>query len=270
MKGAINETSWDGEWYTRAFSDRDGKRTPIGTHLNKEGKIYLNSQSWAVLSGVATPEREDKCMNSVKNMLSSDFGPMIFYPPYTAFEGNIGTQSIYAPGFRNSNIYMRPAGWAVIAATMAGKNDLAWDMYTKSSLANQIKKIGVYQCEPYVYPENYVGPTHRLAGKGQFQWCLGEATSWMWIAYNYYLLGVRPEFEGLVIDPRMPREWDQFSVERPFRGDHYSVLVKRNARLAPGELKIQLDGKAVKGNLIVPVKDGKTHLLNVEVGPALN
>lgn len=269
MKGALNETSWDGEWYAAGFSDRNGKRTPIGTRLNKEGKIYLNSQAWAVLSGIADKERTEKCMNSVESMLISDYGPLIFAPSYTSYDEFIGTQSIYAPGFRNANIYPRPAGWAIIAAAMAGKDDLAWEMYTKASLSNQSKKIEVYQCEPYVYPENYVGPDHRLAGKGQFQWCLGEATSWMWIAYNYYLLGIRPEFEGLVIDPRMPATWDQYSVERPFRGDHYSVLVKRNASLAPGELKIQLDGKTSKGNLIVPVLDGKKHQINVEVGPVV-
>ncbi len=269
MKGAINETSWDGEWYKRAFSDRNGRRTPIGTNQNKEGKIYLNAQSWSVLSGVANPERADKCMNSVKKMLVSDFGPMIFYPPYTAYDEYIGTQSIYAPGFRNGNIYPRPAGWAIIAAAMAGKNDLAWEMYTKTSLANQTNKIEVYQCEPYVYPENYVGLAHRMAGKGQFQWCLGEATSWMWIAYNYYLLGIRPEFEGLVIDPRMPANWNQFTVERPFRGDHYSILVKRNSRLQRGQTKIILDGKAVQGNLITPFLDGKKHQINVQVGPAV-
>jgi cellobiose phosphorylase len=270
MKDALNKTSWDGDWYAALFSDRNGKRTPRGVHTDKEGKIYLNSQSWAVLSGVADKERADKCMNSVKSMLISDFGPMVFAPSYTTYDEYVGTQSIYAPGFRNANIYPRPVGWAIIAAAMAGKNDLAWEMYHKTSLSHQTEKMDIYQCEPYVYPENYVGPDHRLAGKGQFQWCFGEATGWMWIAYNYYLLGIRPEFEGLVIDPRMPKEWKEFSVERPFRGDHYSVLVKRNDRLAPGDLKIQLDGKAVKGNLIIPVKDGKTHQLNVEVGPALN
>jgi cellobiose phosphorylase len=266
MKEAINETSWDGKWYKRAFSDRNGDYTPIGTNQNKEGKIYLNSQSWAVLSGVATPERADKCMNSVKSMLISDYGPMIFYPPYTIYDKFIGTQSIYAPGFRNSNIYPRPAGWAIIAAVMAGKPELAWEMYRKTSLSHQSEKIGVYQCEPYVYPENYVGPAHRLAGKGQFQWCLGEATSWMWIAYNYYLLGIRPEFDGLVVDPHMPADWDHFSVERPFRGDHYSIYVKKNKKLMSGETKVRLDGKLLKGNLIVPQMDGKKHKVEVEVG----
>lgn len=266
MKDALNKTSWDGDWYAAIFSDRDGKRTPRGVHTDKEGKIYLNSQSWAILSGVADKERADKCLNSVKSMLTSDFGPMVFYPPYSTYDEYIGTQSIYAPGFRNANIYMRPAGWAVIAAAMDGKDDLAWEMYTKASLAHQIRKIEVYQCEPYVYPENYVGPDHRLTGKGQFQWCLGEATSWMWIAYNYYLLGIRPEFEGLVIDPRMPAAWSEFSVERPFRGDHYSIMVKRNGKLKTGETRIQLDGKTIKGNLITPLKDGKKHQVNVEVG----
>jgi cellobiose phosphorylase len=270
MKGAINETSWDGEWYAAVFADRNGKRTPVGSHLNKEGKIYLNSQSWAVLSGVADKERADKCLNAVESMAMSDYGPLVFSPSYTSYDEIVGTQSIYAPGFRNANVYPRPVGWAIIAAAMAGKDDLAWEMYTKASLSHQAKKMEVYQCEPYVYPENYVGPDHRLAGKGQFQWCLGEATSWMWIAYNYYLLGVRPEFEGLVIDPRMPREWNEYSVERPFRGDHYSILVKRNTKLSPGESKIRLDGKPVQGNLIIALKDGKTHQVNVEVGPALN
>ena len=269
LKTAINETSWDGNWYIRAFSDRDGKLTPIGSQAEKEGKIYLNSQSWAVLSEVAPADRADKCLRSVESMLMSDYGPLIFSPSYTSFNKYIGTQSIYAPGFRNGNIYMRPAGWAIIAACKAGKNDLAWEMYKTASLANQIKNIEVYQCEPYVYPENYVGPDHRMAGKGQFQWCLGEATSWMWVAYNYYLLGVRPEFEGLVIDPRMPDDWDNYKVERPFRGDHYSVMVKKNVKLRPGELKIQMDGRNIKGNLIPPVKDGKKHIINVEVGPAL-
>jgi len=268
ISNAINETSWDGNWYIRAFSDRDGKLTPIGSQAEKEGKIYLNSQSWAILSEVAPADRADKCLRSVESMLMSDYGPLIFSPSYTSFNEYIGTQSIYAPGFRNGNIYMRPAGWAIIAACKAGKNDLAWELYNTASLANQIKNIEVYQCEPYVYPENYVGPDHRMAGKGQFQWCLGEATSWMWVAYNYYLLGIRPEFEGLVIDPRMPDDWDNYKVERPFRGDHYSVMVKKNMKLRPGELKIRLDGKNIKGNLIPPVKDGKKHIINVEVGPA--
>jgi cellobiose phosphorylase len=267
LKKAINETSWDGNWYLRAFSDRGGKLTPIGTHTEKEGSIYLNAQSWAVMSDVAPPDRADKCLQSVASMLVCDFGPKIFAPSYTSYNKFIGTQSIYAPGFRNGNIYMRPTGWAIIAACKAGKNELAWDMYTKASLAKRTKEIEVYQCEPYVYPENYVGPDHRMAGKGQFQWCLGEATSWMWVAYNYYLLGIRPEFDGLVIDPRMPGHWDQYSVERPFRGDHYSILVKKNTKLDPGELKIRLDGKSIKGNLIKPILDGKKHTIEVEIGP---
>ena len=269
IKNAINETAWDGNWYIRAFSDRDGNRIPVGTKDDDEGKIYLNAQSWSVMSGVATPERAEKALNSVQSMMISDFGPMIFYPSYSKYKDYIGTQSIYAPGFRNGNIYMRPTGWAVISACMAGKSKLAWEMYNKASLAHQIKDIEVYQCEPYVYPENYVGPDHRLAGKGQFQWCLGEATAWMWMAYNYYLLGIRPEFNGLIIDPHMPDNWDSYSVERPFRGDHYSIIVKRNVRLGPGQIKIQLDGKTIKGNLITPAMDGAVHKIYVETGPSL-
>ena len=161
---------------------------------------------------------------------------------------------------------MRPTSWAVMAACLADETDLAWEMYNKASLVNQTRNMEKYQCEPYVYPENYVGPDHRLAGKGQFQWCLGEATSWMWVAYNYYLLGIRPEFDGLFIDPKMPEEWDYFSVERPFRGDHYSIDVIRNEKYKAGEIKVFLDGKLIKGNLISPIGDGLQHKVRVEIG----
>ncbi len=270
LKTAINNTSWDGNWYIRAFSDRDGKRTPVGTYRNAEGKIYINSQSWSILSGVATPERAEMSLNSLKSMMISDFGPLIFYPSYSYYDEYIGTQSNYSPGFRNANIYLRPTGWAIMAACMAGKSELAWEIYNKASLSNQTRKIETFQCEPYVYPENYVGPDHRLAGKGQFQWCLGEATSWMWYAYNSFLLGIRTEFDGLIIDPHMPADWNQYSVERFFRGDHYSILVKRNNRLTAGEIKIKIDGKLIKGNMIQPKMDGQKHNIDVEVGTAKN
>ncbi|MBL7111757.1 MAG: hypothetical protein ISS19_07445 [Bacteroidales bacterium] len=266
LKNAINETAWDGNWYIRAFSDRNGKRTPVGTHMNNEGKIYLNAQSWSVLGGVASGDRASKALHSVGSMMISDFGPMIFYPPYSSFNEYVGTQSLYSPGFRNGCIYLRPTSWAIMAACLAGESDLAWEMYNKASLVNQTRDIERFQCEPYVYPENYVGPDHRLAGKGQFQWCLGEATSWMWVAYNYYLLGIRPEYDGLLIDPKMPEDWDHFSVERPFRGDHYSIDIMKIEKLSPGKIKIYLDGKPIKGNLIRPVGDGEQHKVRVEIG----
>jgi len=266
LKAAINESAWDGNWYVRAFSDRNGKRRAVGTQKNNEGKIYLNAQSWSVLGGVASGDRASKALRSVGSMMITDFGPVIFYPSYSSFNEYVGTQSIYSPGFRNSCIYLRPASWAIMAACLAGENELAWEMYNKASLVNQTRDIKRFQCEPYVYPENYVGPDHRLAGKGQFQWCLGEATSWMWVAYNYYLLGIRPEFDGLLIDPKMPAEWDNFSVERPFRGDHYSIEIKRNEKLLPGKINIYIDGKSMKGNLIRPAGDGKRHKVRVEIG----
>ena len=90
----------------------------------------------------------------------------------------------------------------------------------------------------------------------------------MWIAYNYYLLGIRPEFDGLVIDPKMPADWKGFSVERPFRGDHFKIVVEKSKELPPGELRIKVDGILLEENLIKPFKDGKNHLVVVEAGPA--
>ena len=266
IKDACNKYAWDGNWYVYAFADGEKDPVPIGSSKNKEGRIYLNSQAWAVIGGVADQERSEKSMESVRNELLSPFGPLLFMPSYTHPDKHVGVQSEYAPGWRNACIYPRPAGWAIMAACLAGKPDLAWAMYKPASLPSISENIERYRAEPYVYAENYVGPDHPKAGLGQFKWNLGEGANWMWHSYVYYILGIRPELKGLLIDPKIPSEWPGFTVERDFRGDHYLIEVVNPDKVGQGVKSIVLDGKKVRGNIIIPIKDGKRHLVRVVMG----
>jgi len=266
IKDACNKYAWDGSWYVYAFADGEKEPVPIGSSRNKEGTIYLNSQSWSVIGGVADKDRADRSLESVRSRLLSDFGPLLFLPSYTHPDEHVGVQSIYAPGWRNACMYPRPAGWAIMAACLANKPDLAWAMYKPASLPYISKNIERYRAEPYVYCENYVGPDHPKGGLGQFKWNLGEGANWMWHSYVYYILGIRPELSGLLIDPKIPADWPGFTMERDFRGDHYFIEVVNPSKVGQGVKLITVDGKKIKGNLIIPKRDGKVHQIKVTMG----
>jgi cellobiose phosphorylase len=250
LKQGVNELAWDGDWYIRAFSDQARPLIPVGSSKEEDGKIYLNAQSWSVLSAIAPADRATKCMNAVKKYLISDYGPVIFYPSFTKYVDYIGTQSIYAPGFRNGCIYMRPAGWAIEAACLNNQPELANELYNKSSLESREKDMLHYQCEPYVYPENYDGPDHRLKGQGEFQWNFGEGSAWMWASYVDYILGVRPELGGLLVDPKIPASWNGFKMKRTFRGSVYEIEVLNPDHVSSGVKSVSVNGKKIKGNLV--------------------
>jgi len=267
IKNGVNKEAWDGGWYIRAFSDRGIPSIPIGSKHNDEGKIYLNAQSWPILSGIASPERATKSLLSVKKYLMSDYGPMIFTPAYTHFIDYIGTQSIYAPGFRNACIYLRPAGWAIAAACLNNQADLANEMYDKASMKSREKDMEHYHCEPYIYPENYDGPDdQRLKGQGEFQWNFGEGSAWMWTSYVDYILGIRPVQEGLLIDPKIPSTWPGYRVKRPFCGCIYNIDVKNPSRVDHGIASVKVDGERINSNVINPYSDGKEHTVEVIMG----
>ncbi|MGH7238768.1 MAG: GH36-type glycosyl hydrolase domain-containing protein, partial [Candidatus Saccharimonadales bacterium] len=266
VKDAVNKIAWDEEWYIRAFSDRANPLIPIGGYRNGEKRIFLNAQSWSILSGIASSKQAARSLASVKKHLMSDYGPMIFYPSYSHYIDYIGTQSIYAPGFRNACIYPRPAGWAIAAACLSNQPELANEMYNKTSLVSRAKDMANFQCEPYAYTENFVGPDNRLKGKGEFQWNFGEGASWMWASYVDYILGVRPVWKGLLIDPKIPYEWTGFKIKRPFRGCVYDVRVKNPEKVSSGVVSVKVDGHLINGSTISAFNDGKTHIVEVNMG----
>jgi len=263
IREACNRYAWDGQWYVRAFADGGAELVPVGTSKDEEAKIFLNTQSLAVISGVADGERARQCMLSVQKHLVSAQGPMLYAPAYTHFDPRAGIQSASAPGWRNANIYFRPTGWAIIAACLANLPELAFDMYSKACLSGKAKDILRYVCEPYVYSENVNGPDHPMAGRGQYQWNLGEGTNWMWRSYVYYILGVRPVPDGLLVDPRIPSNWPGFSVSRTYRGARYEITVANPDRLSMGVLHSRVDGRLISGKVVPAFADGRTHRVEV-------
>jgi cellobiose phosphorylase len=153
-----------------------------------------------------------------------------------------------------------------MAACLADMPDLAFDMYKKTCISERSRDVELYASEPYAYSENYVGPPHRLAGRAQYQWCLGEGANWMWHSYVYYILGVRPTLNGLLVDPKIPREWEGFKVTRPFRGATYQIEVSNPQKAAMGGKSMVIDGKEIMGNVIPAYADGETHLVKVALG----
>ena len=130
-------------------------------------------------------------------------------------------------------------------------------------MKNREKDMEHFHCEPYVYPENYNGPDHRLKGQGEFQWNLGEGSAWMWASYVNYILGVRPVVGGLLIDPKIPPQWPGYKVKRHFRGSVYNINVKNPRNVSSGIANIKVDGRKIKGNIIPAYNDGKNHLVEV-------
>lgn len=262
IKSAVNRYAWDGEWYIRAFTDEG---IPIGSSRNKEGKIYLTVQAYAVLSGVAEGERAAKCLEAVDRHLMTPYGPNLFSPPYTAPDDHIGIAADFGPGWReNAGLWIRPCGWAIMANCVANRADAAFAMYEKACLLNFAKDLDRTWLPPFAYPEYHVGAGPDFA-RGEFQWCMGAAGT-MWRAYVYYILGIRPMLGGLLVDPKIPKQWRNFKVTRNFRNASYEIHVSNPKSVSGGVQSMMIDGHVVRGNIIPAAPDEKIHNVQVVLG----
>ncbi len=256
IKSAANKYLWDGEWYIRAINDLG---EPVGSKSCREGKIYLNAQSWAVISGVAVGEHAEKCMESAAKYCATPRGPKILHPPYTQVDENIGLATRCVPGKKeNGAIFNHAAAWAFLAELILKHADRAYKYYRQLLPMNPVVDIDRYEVEPYVYAEYVTSPDHPTFGQASHSWLTGSAV-WMLRSTTDYLLGVRPVYNGLIIDPCIPGDWKSYKVTRRFRGCIYKITFK-NPGGAAGQIKsITLDDKPLEGNLIPPLTDGKPH-----------
>jgi len=269
LKEKINSQAWDGEWYYRATKDNGEK---IGSKENIEGQIYLNAQTWAVIAGVADRERAEKVMDEVEKNLEYKAGPLLLYPGYKTPDKFIGYLSRYAAGMReNGGVYTHAATWAVIAEAMLGRGEAAYRMFSKINPINRGKKPDEYFAEPYVTPGNIEGPDSKFYGRGGWTWYTGSA-SWLFKVGLEWILGIRPTFEGLVVDPCIPAAWDGFRVQRQFRGAHYMIEVKNPEHVNSGVKEILVDGEKYAEHCLaskpaLPVFEaGSTHEILVTLG----
>jgi len=263
MKAHVNEHAWDGNWYVRYF-DYDG--TPVGSEQNEEGKIFTNGQSWPVISGFATPDRAQIALDSVYNLLNTANGIKLSTPGYDGYDADKGGVTTYRPGAKeNGGIFLHANPWVMIAETLMGNGNRAYEYYNQLNPAAKNDHIDEYECEPYVYPQNILGDEHPQFGLARNSWLTGTA-SWMYQAGSQYILGIQPTFAGLRIAPCIPAEWDGFKVSRKYRGSRYNIEIKNPDHVCQGVKAVVVDGKAVPGNVLPLFDDSEVHEVVVTMG----
>ena len=261
----INKIGWDGNWYLAAFND-DGRK--IGSNANEEGKVPLNSQTWAILAGVATSVRLPKILDKVDNYLDTDYGPALFLPSYTSYNPGIGRVTAFAEGTKeNAAIFSHACAFKIVSDCTIKRGGKAYDTFKKLMPMSKAKEDhDRYKVEPYVWAEYVIGPGSKYRfGEGAFTWNTGT-TPWMFTAATEWMLGARREFNGLLIDPCLPSVWKECFIRRPYRGAVYEISINNPDGVETGIKRITLDGKEIQTNLITPHGDGKTHKIEVVMG----
>ncbi|NQV14112.1 glycosyl transferase family 36 [bacterium] len=259
LNHAIQTHGWDGDWFIRATGD-DGDI--IGGKDCKEGKIYLNTQTWSVISGSGTDEQRKKSMAAVTKHLLKDFGPLLLAPAYSDPDPRIGYLSRYAAGTReNGGVYTHAATWAIWAYALQGQPELAFKVYQGISPIHNGMNPERYLGEPYVTPGNIDGPDSAYHGRGGWTWYTGSA-SWLYKMVSERILGIQPSRKGLVIDPAIPAEWKHYSMTRKFGETVYTINVSNPNNHSTGISKLQVDGLTINGN-VIPPQHTKTCLVQV-------
>jgi len=267
LKKAVNRYAWDGRWYWRATTD--GGQT-LGSHKCREGKIFLNSQTWAILNGVVdSKDRQKKILESLEKHLYGPSGPLLLAPTYTVPDENVGYLTRYAPATReNGGVYTHAAVWALQMECFLGRAEKAWDLYQKMCpVLASAKNPDLYRAEPYVTPGNVDGPGSPTPGRAGWSWYTGSA-AWLYRISTEWFLGVRPTWDGLLIQPCLPPPWNEAEVTRVFRGKTYTIRFRRVKGMKRGTQKILLNKEEMKGN-VLPLTGPTDNEVLVLVGPPL-
>ncbi len=244
VRAACEKELWDGEWYIRGIT-RKGEK--IGSKQNAEGKIFLESNSWAVASDAASPERGRKCMDAVYKHLFSKYGIHLVWPTFTKPDDDIGYVTRVYPGIKeNGAIFSHPNPWAIVAECKLGRGDRAMEFYDSLLPYNQNDMIEIREAEPYSYCQFIMGKDHTAFGRARHPWLTGSG-GWAYIAATHWILGVRPGFDGLTIDPCIPAQWKGFEVTRQWQGATYHISVRNPRGVQKGVASISLNGKPHAG-----------------------
>lgn len=262
VRQACEDTLWDGEWYLRGFTKKGIK---IGSHENEEGKIFLESNSLAVLSEAAPREHALSCMDAVDQHLYSKYGIHLLWPAFGQPDDDIGYLTRVYKGIKeNAAIFSHPNPWAVVAECKLGRGERAMKFYDSTLPYNQNDLIEIRQSEPYSYCQFVMGRDHSAHGRARHPWLTGSA-GWAYHAATHWILGIRPGFDGLTVDPCIPPDWKEFEITRQWRGATYHIVVKNPKGMQKGVASITLNGEPVEGPL--PIREaGSVNKVVVEMG----
>jgi len=247
MEQAVLEHGWDGKWFLRAY-DAFGHK--VGSDECEEGKIYIEPQGFLIMAGVGVKEGYAQlALDSVREHLLSEHGVAIHTPPYTKYHLELGEISSYPPGYKeNGGIFCHNNPWIVLAETELGHGGRAFDIYRRTCPA-YITDQKLHHTEPYVYSQMVAGPYAPKFGQAKNSWLTGTA-AWTFYAASQGILGVKPDYDGLKVDPCLPGEMTDLTITRKFRGSEYTIHVVNKAGDEKGKLMLTMDGKLLSGNVI--------------------
>jgi cellobiose phosphorylase len=264
MAATTMEHGWDGEWFLRAY-DYFGHK--VGSQECEEGKIFIEPQGFCVLASLGLDDgRAEQALTSVGKHLATRHGIVLQQPAFSRYYVHLGEISSYPPGYKeNAGIFCHNNPWIMIAEAMVGHGDKAFDYYSRINPSAREEISDLHRCEPYVYAQMIAGrdaPTH---GEAKNSWLTGTA-AWNYVAITQWILGIRPTYDGLQIDPCIPEGWDGFRASRVFRGTTYEIEVQNPDHVCKGVQSIHVDGKEIEGNVLPVLCDGKTHRVRVSMG----
>ncbi len=263
MVEAVKQHGWDGDWYLRAY-DFFGKK--VGSKENEEGQIFIESQGWCSMAEIGLEEgMVEKALDSVKERLDCEYGIVLNNPAFTKYYIEYGEISSYPKGYKeNAGIFCHNNPWIMIGETMIGRGERAWEYYQKicPSYLEDISEL--HKTEPYVYSQMIAGKDAFKPGEAKNSWLTGTA-AWNFYAISRYILGIKPQYDGLMIDPCVPEDWEGFEVVRKFRGTTYNIKVTNPSKVSKGVKEIIVDGKKIDGS-VIPIMGEKECAVEVIMG----
>jgi cellobiose phosphorylase len=266
MRRAVEAHGWDGAWFLRAYG-HEGR--PLGTAADEEGRIFVEPQGMCVMAGVGVDDgRAAIALDSVREHLATPHGIALVTPPFSRYRPELGEITSYPPGYKeNGSVFCHVNPWVVIAETIAGTPEAALDHYLRINPSAREAISDIHRCEPYVYAQTIAGPAAPTFGEAKNSWLTGTA-AWNLVAATQWILGVRPELDGLRLDPRLPATWGDVHVTRSFRGAVYRIHIRKEAGATGRVGRLVVDGTPLTGNLApLPRRLGQEIVVEAVVEP---
>jgi cellobiose phosphorylase len=264
MRETTIKEGFDGEWFLRAY-DAFGQK--VGSKECEEGKIFIEPQGFCVMAGIGVEEGlAKKALDSVQKYMDTKYGIVLQYPPYSKYYINLGEISSYPPGYKeNAGIFCHNNPWIMAAETVIGRGDRAFDLYTRIAPAYVEDISEIHRTEPYVYSQMVAGNAAVRHGEAKNSWLTGTA-AWNFVVISQWILGIKPQYDGLMVDPCIPAAWDGYTVTRKYRGNTYAIQVKNPNHVCKGVKEIKVDGKPFAGKTLPLFNDDKVHDVEVVMG----
>jgi cellobiose phosphorylase len=264
MSEAVKKYGWDGEWFLRAYDFYGNK---VGSHENKEGKIFIESQGWCTMAGIGLEDGLVKqSLDSVKKYLDCEHGIVLNNPAFTEYVPEYGEISTYPAGYKeNAGIFAHNNPWVIIGETVLGRGDEAWNYYRKICPAYLQDRQELHKVEPYVYSQMTAGKDAARPGEAKNSWLTGTA-AWNWYAITEFILGIKPTLNGLMIDPCVPKDWKHYTVTRKYRGATYKISIFNANNVNKGVKSVTFNGQTLKDNLLPVAPLGSVNDVEVVLG----